>query len=139
MTPLESADRIGGHLGRWWDLGQGSAIRPTKPKRAVEPAMDSVALLVDRAVMPATEQREIGKRRRSPFCPVAEMVPLREADAAAGKATTSIAMIERPPHRKFIDADHPPHHRPALLAVLLRPAIARANDPRRQRRRQSYR
>jgi len=127
MTPLESADRIGGHLGRWWDLGQGSAIRPTEPKRAVEPAMDSVALLVDRAVMPATEQREIGKRRRSPFRPVAEMVPLREADAAAGKATTSIAMIERPPQGgrnrpgPGPDFDRPPafvmpHHHPAGIA-----------------------
>src|SRR2546427_12342638 len=67
VTPPESADRIGGHLGRRWDLGQGSAIRPAEPKRAVELAMDSVALLVDRAVMPATEQRGNGKPPRSPF------------------------------------------------------------------------
>ena len=127
VTPLESADRIGGHLGRRWDLGQGLAIRPTEPKRAVEPAMDSVALLVNRAVMPATEQREIGKRRRSPFRPVAEMVPLREADAAARKATASIAVMERPPQSgrnrsgSGPDFERPPafvmpHHHPACVA-----------------------
>src|SRR5437773_8671250 len=124
VTPLESADRIGGHLGRWWDLGQGSAIRPTEPKRAVEPAMDSVALLVDRAVMPATEQREVRKRGRSPFRPVAKMVPLREADAAARKATAPIAVMERPPQggrdrpSPGPDFEWPPvlvmpHHHPA--------------------------
>src|SRR2546426_3766554 len=127
VTPPESADRIGGHLGRRWDLGQGSAIRPTEPKRAVEPAMDSVALLRARAGMPAPEQAGIGKRRRFPFRPVAEMVPLREADAAAGKATTSIAMIERPPQGgrnrpgPGPDFDRPPafvmpHHHAAGIA-----------------------
>ena len=78
MTPLESADRIGGHLGRLWDFGQGSAIRPPEPKRTVEPAIDFVALLVDRAVMPATEQREIRERRRTALCPVPKVMALAE-------------------------------------------------------------
>jgi hypothetical protein len=56
-----------------------------------------IALLVDGAVMPAAQQREVRQRRRAPMGPVMEVMPLAEADAAAGEAATPIPMQERPP------------------------------------------
>src|SRR2546425_6026174 len=43
-----------------------------RSESAVRPALDPVTLFVDRAVMPSTEQREIGERRRGTLSPVAE-------------------------------------------------------------------
>ncbi len=45
--------------------------------------------------MPAAQEREVRKRCRTAVRPVAEMMPLPEADAAAGKAATPVPMVER--------------------------------------------
>jgi hypothetical protein len=37
------------------DFGDHPAIRPSELKRAIRPALELVALFVDRAVVPATE------------------------------------------------------------------------------------
>ena len=58
----EGPHRIGGHRGRRRDLGQGPAVRPPEAERAVGAALDPVALLVNRAVVPATEEREVRER-----------------------------------------------------------------------------
>jgi hypothetical protein len=46
-------------------------------------------------MMPAAEQREVRERRGASMRPVTEMMPLPEADTAAGKAATPIPMVER--------------------------------------------
>jgi hypothetical protein len=59
MLLTERLDRIGRHRGRLRDVGQGPAIRPAEPERAVGLSVDLITLLVDRAMMPATQQREV--------------------------------------------------------------------------------
>ena len=54
VVGAEGLDRIGGQRGRGRDLGQGPAVRPPEPEGPVGLARDGVALLVDRAVVPAT-------------------------------------------------------------------------------------
>ena len=56
----EGLDRVVGHRGRARrDVGQGPAVGSPEPKRPVGLALDLVALLVDRAVVAATEQGQV--------------------------------------------------------------------------------
>ena len=55
MLLTEGLDRIGRHRGRLRDVRQGPAVRSPEPKRAVGLSIDPVPLLVNRAVMPATQ------------------------------------------------------------------------------------
>src|SRR6266542_5606543 len=61
----ENLDRISGHRDRWRDVGQEAAVRPPEPEHAVGLEFDLIAPLVDRAVVPATEEREVGERGRA--------------------------------------------------------------------------
>ena len=81
----QGLDRIGGHRGRRRDLGQGPAVRPPEPKRAVGLSIDLIALLVDRAVVPATEQREVRERGWAALRPVTDVMPLAERSPQPGK------------------------------------------------------
>ena len=72
----KSTDRIGGHSGRMWDFWERSPVRPAELERTVEPTLHAEALLVDRAMMPAAEQREVRQRRRPTLRPVADVVAL---------------------------------------------------------------
>jgi hypothetical protein len=123
----ERADRIRGHRGRRRHLGHGPAIRPPEPEHSVGPARDLVALLVDRAVMPAAEEREVRERGGAPVRPVVEMMPLAIAHAAAGEAAAPVAVAERSSQgggnrpRPRPDFEQPPlrvlpHHHPAGIA-----------------------
>src|SRR5437667_442334 len=76
-TPLRSVLRsqdvhgIAGHFRRRRDLGQRPAVRAAEPQLAVGLSIDLVALLVNGAVVPTTEQGEIRERSRGPpLCPV---------------------------------------------------------------------
>ncbi len=53
----ESLGRIGGHYRGRRDIGQEPAVRPPEMERAVGLSIHLVAFLVDRAVVPATEER----------------------------------------------------------------------------------
>src|SRR2546427_10490004 len=64
VTPLESADRIGGPPGRRRGFRPGSALPPPEPKRAAGPAMNSEGLLAGRAGRRAPEERVIRKAPR---------------------------------------------------------------------------
>ena len=77
----EGLDRIGGHRGRRRDLGQEPAVRPPELQRAVGLSIDLVALLVHRAVVPATEQGEVRERGRAALRPVTDVMALAEAAA----------------------------------------------------------
>ena len=88
---------IAGHFCSRRHLGQRPPVRPAELERSVGPAHDLKTLLVHRAMMPATEHREVGQRRRAPMRPVADMMALAEADAAARKPAALVPMMERPP------------------------------------------
>src|SRR5712691_8028369 len=65
--------------------------------------------------MPAAEQREVRERGRAPLRPVAEMMPLAEADAAPREAAALIPMVERSPQGGG--------NRPGAGPDLLQPAL----------------
>ena len=79
------------------DLGQTPAVRATEPKLAVRLSVELVALLVNGAVMPATQHSEIRERGGAPLCPVTNVMSLAEANPAAREPTAAVSMVERPP------------------------------------------
>jgi len=89
----EGPHRIGGHRRRRRCLGQGPAVRPPKAEGAVGLSIDLVALLVDRAVVPAAEQGEVRERGRAALCPVADVMPLPDGEPAAREAAADRDML----------------------------------------------
>ena len=88
---------IVGHLVRKRDLGENPPVRAAKSQLAVRRSIELVALLVDRAVVAATEQREVRECGRASVRPVAEVMPLAEPHATAREAAAAVAVVERPP------------------------------------------
>jgi len=87
---------IVGHLVRKRDLGENPPVRAAEPKLAVRLSIKPVALLVDRAVVPATEQGEIRQRGGTALRPVTNVMALSEADPTAREAAAAVAVVERP-------------------------------------------
>ncbi len=71
------------------------AIRSTEAKLTAGLAIELIALLMDGAMMPATQRGEIRERRGSALSPVTDVVALDEARAAAGEATALVTMLKR--------------------------------------------
>ena len=90
-------DRIEGHRHRRRYLGNQPPVRPPELQRPVRTARYLEALLVDRAVMPATEQREVVERRRAALGPVAQVMALAEAEPAAREAAAPVAVEQSAP------------------------------------------
>src|SRR5438105_13743305 len=90
----ETLDGIGGHRRRRRAFGQDPAVRPPEAELAVGRALHAVALFVDRAVVPTTQQGKVRQGRRASVCPVTNVMALAEADAAPGEATAAISMLE---------------------------------------------
>ena len=65
------------------DLGKNPAVRAAEPKLAVGLSIELVALLVDCAVVAATEQGEIRERGGAPLGPVTDVMALAESHSAA--------------------------------------------------------
>jgi len=63
-------------------------------------SIDLIALLVDRAVVPATEQREVRERGWAALRPVTDVMPLAEPEPAAREAATLVPVMERAPQRR---------------------------------------
>ena len=96
VVPLsEGLDRIGGHRGRRWDIRQRSAVRPPELERAVGLSIDLVALLVYRAMVPATEEREVRQRGRPALRPVPHVMSLAKREAAARKVAAAVPVVQR--------------------------------------------
>src|SRR5262245_26969863 len=76
MSHPESLDGLLRHRGRRRHVRQKPAIRPTELERAVGTPRDRVAFLVNCAMMPATQERQVRKRRRSTVRPVADVMAL---------------------------------------------------------------
>ena len=106
MQPLslvlgaETADGIVGHRGRRRNLGQGPTIRPPEPKRAVGLPLDMIALLVDRSMVPATQQSEVRERGRAALRPVADVMPLAEPQSTPREAAALVPLVQRAPQRR---------------------------------------
>jgi hypothetical protein len=88
-------DRVTRHGHGWWGLGQEPAIRPTEPKRAVRLSIDAIALLVERTVMPATQQREVRERGGAAFGPVTHVMPFTQLESTAREAAPAVSVVQR--------------------------------------------
>jgi hypothetical protein len=93
----KGSDGIGGYLGRRRDVGQQPAIRAMEVKLTVRLSVERESLLMDSAMVAATEQGEIRERGRAAVRPVTDVVALPEPHAAAREAATAVAMMQRSP------------------------------------------
>jgi hypothetical protein len=84
-------------LGRRGDLGQNPPVRAAEPKLAVGLSIDLVALLMNRAMVPATEQGEIRQCGGAALRPVSDVMPLAEPGSAARETAAPVAVVKRPP------------------------------------------
>src|SRR5207249_5750851 len=91
---------IAGHRGRTRDLGQDPPVRAAEPKLTVGLAIDLVALFVNRAVVPATQQGEIRERGRASLRPVTDVMALAEPEPASREAAPAVSVVERSPQRR---------------------------------------
>ncbi len=96
----QSLDRISRHSRRRRDLGQDAAVRPPELERAVGLAIEVIALLVNGAMMPATEDGEVRERGRAALCPVTDVMPLAQRQSAAWEAAAPVPMVQRAPQRR---------------------------------------
>ena len=81
----QDLDRIGGHRSGRGNFGQEPAVRSPEAKLSIGLSIHLVALFVNRAVVPTTEQGEVRERRGAAVRPVADVMPLtkREPFSAA--------------------------------------------------------
>ena len=56
-----------------------------------------IAVLVNGAMMPTTEQGQIRERSRASLGPMADVMALAESNPAAREATAPISVVQRPP------------------------------------------
>jgi len=88
---------IAGHFRKMRDLGQKPAVRAAESKLTVRLSIELIALLVNGAVMAATEHGEIRERGRAALCPVTDVISLPEPEPAAREAAAAVSVMERPP------------------------------------------
>jgi len=88
---------IVGHLVRKRNLGENPPVRTPEVELAVRLSLHLVALFVDRAVVAATEQREIRQRGGTALRPVTDVMALAEPNAATRKTAAAVSVVERPP------------------------------------------
>jgi hypothetical protein len=89
--------RISGDTDGGRHVREHAAVRSPELEHAVSASMHAIALLVHAAVVAATQQREVRQRGRAALGPVTDVMALRDADAASGKPTAAVAVLQRPP------------------------------------------
>jgi len=87
---------IARYFRRTRDLGQKPAVRATEPKLAVGLSLELIALLVNGAVVPPTEQGEIRKRGGASLGPVTDVMALAESHPTARETAATVSVMERP-------------------------------------------
>jgi len=96
----QNVDGIVRHVWRRRDFGQWPAVRAQESQFAVGLSLHLVTLLVNCAMVPATEQRQVRERGRPAVGPVADVMTLTERTAAAREAATPVAVMEHAPERR---------------------------------------
>ena len=110
---------IGGNRWGQWDLRYDPPVRSPEPERSVRLSIEVVAVFMDCAMVPATEQGQVRERRWTSVRPVANVMPLADTHSAPREAAAAVAMVQRSPHRRGNRARPRPNvHHPALLVML---------------------
>jgi hypothetical protein len=112
-------DRIGGQCDWRRDLGQRPAIGPPEPERAVRLPIDLIALLVNRAMVPATQHGEVRERGRPTLRPMLDVMPLAEREPAAREAAAVIPVMESAPQRRGDRPRSGPNFHEAPVPIVL--------------------
>src|SRR5436190_19609733 len=89
---FERADRISGHLCSGRHVRQEPPVGSSELKRAIGTVIDLETLLVDCAMVAATQQCEIRERRRAAGGPVAHVMALTQRQLTTWKAAAAVAM-----------------------------------------------
>src|SRR5438093_374265 len=130
LRRVPRSQNVGGivrHVWRRRDFGQWPAVRAQESQFAVGQSLHLITLLVHRAMVAPTEQRQVRERGRAALRPVANVMALAEREAAAREAATFVAVVEHAPERgrngpgTGADLFDPairsvPHHHPARVA-----------------------
>jgi hypothetical protein len=74
-------------------FGQNLTIRTAEAQLAVSLAIDSIAFLVNRPVVPATQKRQVRQRGGASLSPVTDVMALSESHVATGKPTTAVSVM----------------------------------------------
>jgi len=74
-------------------FGKNSTIRTAEAKLTVCSSNDPVAFLVNRSMMPATQEGQVRKRGGASVSPVMDVMALSESHVATRKATAAVAMM----------------------------------------------
>jgi hypothetical protein len=72
---------------------QNSTVRTAEAKLAVRLAIDSIAFLVNRPMMPATQEGQVRKDSWASLSPVTNVMALSEPHVAPGKPTTTVSVM----------------------------------------------
>jgi hypothetical protein len=78
---------------REWHFWKNSTVRTAKAKLTVRPSHDSIVFLVNRSMMPATQEGQVRKRGGASLSPVTDVMALPESHVATRKAATAVAMM----------------------------------------------
>jgi len=78
-------------------LRQEPAVGAPETERAIGLSLDLIALFVNSAMVPTTEQGEIREDCSAAVRPVTDVMTLAERQPAAREATAVIAMLKRAP------------------------------------------
>ena len=73
------------------------AVGAAETKLAVRLSIELITLLVDGAMVTATEQSEIRKCGGPTVSPVTDVMALAEANSAAREAAAAVSVVERSP------------------------------------------
>jgi hypothetical protein len=85
--------------GMVWDsggdrhFGKNLTIRTAEAQLAVRLAIDSIAFLVNRPMMPATQERQVRQRGRASLSPMTDVMALSESHVATGKPATAVSVM----------------------------------------------
>jgi len=91
MLP-QGSRRILGHCRGWRHVGERTAVGTAKSERVVVPVGHLKALFVDGSMVATAKQDEIAERGGTTLGPVANVVPLPDAHAAAREPACPVAM-----------------------------------------------
>jgi hypothetical protein len=91
----EALHGIARHSPRSWNLGQNPPVRTAEAQLAAGFSFELIALLVNGAVMTATEQREIRQRGGAALGPVTDVMSLAKTNAAPWEAAAAVSVLDR--------------------------------------------
>jgi hypothetical protein len=82
---------------REWHVWKNATVWTAEAKLAVRLSIDPIAFLVNRSMMPATQEGQVRERGGAALSPVADVMALPKSHVATRKATSTVAVVQRTP------------------------------------------